>query len=150
MKEGHGGVVIGSEVSGGARNVFAEDCTMDSPNLDRALRIKTNSVRGGIVENIYMRNVAVGQVAEAVVLTDFFYEEGDTGSHIPTVRHIRVSHVRSGRSRYGVFFRGYERSPITDIVLEDCEFNNVKQGNVISHVSGLVMKRVLINGQLQP
>jgi polygalacturonase len=150
MKEGHGGVVIGSEVSGGARNVFAENCAMDSPNLDRALRIKTNSVRGGIVENIFMRNVTVGQVAEAVILTDFFYEEGDSGSHTPTVRHIRVNNVRSGQSRYGVYLRGYERSPISDIVLEDCEFNDVKQGNVISHVSGLVMKRVLINGRLQP
>jgi polygalacturonase len=46
MKDGHGGVVIGSEITGGARNIFAEDCYMDSPNLDRALRIKTNSMRG--------------------------------------------------------------------------------------------------------
>ena len=60
MKDGHGGVVIGSEISGNIRNVFAEDCTMDSPNLDRALRIKTNSLRGGVVENIYMRNVTIG------------------------------------------------------------------------------------------
>ena len=42
MKDGHGGVVIGSEVSGGCRNIFAEDCEMDSPNLDRAIRVKTN------------------------------------------------------------------------------------------------------------
>src|SRR5690606_9133242 len=46
MRDGHGGVVIGSEVSGGARNIFAENCNMDSPNLDRALRIKTNKIRG--------------------------------------------------------------------------------------------------------
>jgi polygalacturonase len=52
MKDGHGGVVIGSEISGGARNVFAEKCRMDSHNLDRVLRIKTNSVRGGVVEDI--------------------------------------------------------------------------------------------------
>ena len=56
MKDGHGGVTIGSEVSGGVRNVFTENCDMDSPNLDRALRIKTNSVRGGFIENIFMRN----------------------------------------------------------------------------------------------
>ena len=48
MKDGHGGVVIGSEISGGVRNVFVERCRMDSPQLDRALRLKTNSVRGGI------------------------------------------------------------------------------------------------------
>ncbi len=149
MKDGHGGVVIGSEISGGCRNVYTEDCSMDSPNLDRALRIKTNSMRGGIVENVYMRNVKVGQVAESVILTDFFYEEGDSGPHTPTVKHIRIRNVRSGQSRYGVYFRGYERSPISDVVLEDCEFNNVKQGNVISHVNGLIMKNVTINGKLQ-
>ena len=150
MKDGHGGVVIGSEISGGTRNVFAENCVMDSPNLDRVLRIKTNSVRGGAVENVYMRNITVGQVAEAVILIDFFYEEGDSGPHLPVVRHIYVQNVKSQKSRYGVYFRGYERSPIDDVILEDCEFNNVKQGNVVSHVSGLVMKRVFINGQMQP
>ena len=71
MKDGHGGVVIGSEISGGARNIFAERCRMDSPQLDRALRIKTNSVRGGRVEGVYMREVTVGQVAEAVVLRGY-------------------------------------------------------------------------------
>src|SRR5947209_4417758 len=47
MKDGHGGVVVGSEISGGCRNVFVEDCRMDSPNLDRALRFKSNARRGG-------------------------------------------------------------------------------------------------------
>jgi polygalacturonase len=59
MKDGHGGVVIGSEISGGVKNIFAEDCKMDSPNLDRAIRIKTNSVRGGTIENIFVRNIHV-------------------------------------------------------------------------------------------
>ena len=71
MKDGHGGVVIGSEISGGARNIFAERCRMDSPRLDRALRIKTNSVRGGTVEGVYMRDVTVGEVAEAVLTIDY-------------------------------------------------------------------------------
>jgi polygalacturonase len=76
MKDGHGGVVLGSEISGGARNIFAERCRMDSPQLDRALRIKTNSVRGGRVEGVYMRDVTVGQVAEAVVTIDYFLRRG--------------------------------------------------------------------------
>ena len=88
MKDGHGGVVIGSEISGGVRNVFAEHCRMDSPHLDRALRLKNNAVRGGVVEDIYMRDVTVGQVAEAVLTIDFFYEEGDSGS-VPADRARR-------------------------------------------------------------
>ena len=106
MKDGHGGVVIGSEMSGGARNVFAERCRMDSPNLDRALRIKTNAVRGGLVERVYMRDVTVGQVAEALVTVNFYYEEGDTGPlharrarHRGAQRHEQQERVRAAAAR---------------------------------------------------
>src|SRR5690606_1750544 len=70
MKDGHGGVVLGSEISGGVRNVFVENCTMDSPNLDRGLRFKNNAVRGGVLENVFMRNVTIGRVGEAVLTID--------------------------------------------------------------------------------
>ena len=79
FKDGHGGVVLGSECSGHIRNVFVEDCTMDSPNLERMLRFKNNAVRGGVLENVFMRNVRVGTVAEAVLTIDLLYEEGANG-----------------------------------------------------------------------
>lgn len=60
MSEGHGGVVMGSKISGGARNILVEDGVMSSPDLDRAIRFKTNSHRGGVIESIYVRNVKVG------------------------------------------------------------------------------------------
>lgn len=50
MQNGHGGVVIGSEISGGCRNVYAENNKMDSPNLDRVVRIKTNTCRGRVMK----------------------------------------------------------------------------------------------------
>jgi polygalacturonase len=149
MKDGHGGVVIGSEISGSCRNVFVENCTMDSPNLERALRIKTNSRRGGIVENIYMRNVVVGEVSDAVIGIYFNYEEGDVGSHTPIVRNIYVDHVTSEKSVYALSLDGYQRSPISGIYLEDCAFNGVEKGTLLNHVSGLKMKNVTINGRLQ-
>src|SRR5262249_16228061 len=68
MLDGHGGVVLGSEITGGIRNVLAEHCEMDSPHLQRALRIKSNSLRGGFVENVLFRNIHVGQVANEVFL----------------------------------------------------------------------------------
>ena len=149
MKDGHGGVVIGSEVSGGARNIFAEKCRMDSPNLDRALRIKTNSVRGGFVEHISMRHVAVGQVAEAVVTVDLFYEEGDAGKFPPAVREIDVRNVTSGRSQYGLLLRGYAHTPMRDIRVTDCTFDNVANDDVIEGVAGLTLKNVRVNGKLR-
>jgi len=147
MKDGHGGVVIGSEVSGGARNIFAEKCRMDSPNLDRALRIKTNSVRGGFVEHVYMRDVTVGQVAEAVVTVNLFYEEGDAGTFPPAVREIDVRNVTSGTSQYGLLLRGYAHTPMRDIRVTDCVFDNVAKEDVIEGVTGLTLTNVRVNGK---
>ena len=148
MNDGHGGVVIGSEVSGSVRNVWAENCTMDSPNLDRALRIKTNSVRGGTIENIFMRNVKIGQVKEAVVLVSFTYQEGDTGKFTPIVRNIFVSNVTSEKSQYGLYFDCYERSPVTNVVIENCKFNGVKSNNLMKFTKDLTFKDFYINGKL--
>jgi len=148
MKDGHGGVVIGSETTGGVRNIFAENCTMDSPNLERALRIKTNSVRGGTIENVYLRNTTIGQVAEAVLKINFFYGEGDTGKFTPTVRNINIENVTSKKSKYALAINGYERSPITDVYLRNCAFSNVEKSNVIVGVDNLVLTNVTINGEV--
>jgi len=148
MRDGHGGVVIGSEMTGGVRNIFAESCTMDSPNLERALRIKTNSVRGGKVENIYLRNITIGQVAEAVLKINFYYGEGDTGDYPPTVRNINLEDVTSKKSRYALSIRAYDRSPATDICLKNCTFDNVKESNVLVGVKNLTLENVKINDEI--
>lgn len=147
MKDGHGGVVMGSEISGGAHHIFAENCQMDSPNLERALRIKTNSLRGGVVEHVYMRNVTVGEVSDAVVRVNFYYEEGDAGTFTPTVRHIHVQNVTCEKSQHALYLRGYAHAPITDIHLTDCRFENMAEANVIEHVEDLVLENVFINGE---
>ena len=146
MRDGHGGVVIGSEMSGGARDVFAERCQMDSPNLERVLRIKTNSIRGGVVEGVYMRDVTAGQVADAVVRINFLYEEGDAGDFPPTVRDIDVRRVTSQQSDYALYLIGYPDAPIRDVHLADCQFAGVEQGSVIEHVEGLTFDDVTVNG----
>jgi polygalacturonase len=97
----HGGVTIGSEISGGVRNVFVERCTMDSPNLDRALRFKNNAMRGGLLEHVYMRDVTVGEVADAVLSVDLYYEEGTKGPYRPVIRDVEMLRVTSRKSRTG-------------------------------------------------
>jgi polygalacturonase len=147
MKEGHGGVVIGSEMTGGVRNVFAQNCTMDSPNLDRAIRIKTNAVRGGFVENVYVRNITIGEVREAILKINFYYEEGDNGDFTPSVRNINLENITSGKSKHALYLEGYERSPITDVSLKNCIFNHVAKENIISDVESLTLENVMINGE---
>lgn len=147
MKDGHGGVTIGSEISGNARYIFAEDCRMDSPNLDRALRIKTNAMRGGVIEHIYMRNVTVGQVADAAIHADFYYEEGAKGPHRPVVRNIGVRGLTCSKARYALYLRAFDDAPIRDVRLEDCAFTSAARANVLENVKGLVLERVTINGK---
>ena len=147
MKEGHGGVVIGSEISGSVRNVFAEDCVMDSPNLDRAIRIKTNSVRGGVIENVFVRNIRVGQVSEAVLKINYFYEEGDGGAFTPVVRNISMLDVTCAKGPYAIWIKAYERSPVENLLLQNCRFEGIKEANVMEAVKGLTLKNVTINGK---
>lgn len=137
MKDGHGGVSIGSEVSGGVRNVYAFDCNMDSPNLERALRIKTNSYRGGAVENIVFRNVNIGQVKNDIVQIDFSYEEGEGGPFNPVVRNIEIRDVTCARSGRGLYLRGYAAAPIRDVRVINCRFRNVAKPDIVEHVEGL-------------
>jgi polygalacturonase len=148
MKDGHGGVTIGSEISGGARNIYAENCLMDSPNLDRGLRLKTNAMRGGIIEHVYMRNCTVGEVSNAVLSIDYNYEEGARGSHLPIVREIEMRNVTSAKSTYPLFLRGFENDPIQTVRLIDCHFDGAERPSMIEHVAGLEMTRVTVNGRM--
>jgi len=147
MRDGHGGVVIGSEISGGARNIFTERCRMDSPRLDRVLRFKSNAERGGVIERIAMRDVTVGQVAEAIVAADFFYEEGDTGAFTPVLRDVDVRNVTSRKSKYAFFLKGYARAPVSNIRVTDCTFDGVDSADVLQGVRDLVLTNVRVNGQ---
>ena len=120
-----------------------------APRLDRALRIKTNSVRGGTVERVFMRDVTVGEVAEAVVTVDFFYEEGDAGTHPPVVQKIDIRNVTSRKSVYALLLRGYKHAPVSDVRLTNCSFDNVAKVDVLENVKDIVFERVRINGKVR-
>ncbi|MFI5072905.1 MAG: glycoside hydrolase family 28 protein [Terriglobales bacterium] len=147
MKNGHGGVTIGSEISGGVRDVFADNCQMDSPHLDNAIRIKNNAMRGGKIENIYARNINVGEVAAAAVSTDYFYEEGKAGQFVPIVQGVSIEKLTTRKSNYAVFLRGFENDPIRRVDLIDCDFNRVQERSVVENVTGVSLRNVRINGK---
>ena len=152
MKNGHGGVVIGSEISGGCQNVFAHDCVMDSPELERVLRIKTNSCRGGIIENINMRNVKVGVCKESVLKINLDYEPKEIccRGYYPTVRNVYMENVTSESSQYGVQIIGLDEDTyVYDITVKDCKFNGVKDGNFMSgKTRNINFENLFINGSL--
>ncbi len=146
MRNGHGGVVIGSEISGGARNIFAENCEMSSHDLERGLRFKTNSVRGGTIENVYFRNIDIGDVQTAIVI-DFGYEEGDTGKFTPHVKNIEVRNLRCKNAKQIFNVKGYERSPIHNLHLIDVQFDQALDVGKLENLDGFLTKNVKISGK---
>ncbi len=156
MKNGHGGVVVGSEISGGCQNVYAHDCVMDSPNLDRVLRIKTNSCRGGIIENINVRNITVGQCGEAVlkINTDYEPKEVCCRGFYPIVRNVTMENVTCQKSKYGVMIVGYEADSLSytvnNITVRNCKFDGVysKPIHQIGKAENVTYDNLMINGSL--
>ena len=152
MQNGHGGVVIGSEISGGCRNLFAENCKMDSPDLDRVVRIKTNTCRGGIVENIYARNIEVGQCGESVLKINLDYEPKEIccRGFVPTVRNINIENITCNKSKYGVLIVALDSvTNVYDINVKNCRFNGVEKGNKITGKTRDVnFDNLFINGSL--
>ena len=144
MKDGHGGVTMGSEISGGVRNVFVEDCKMDSPNLDRAFRFKSNAVRGGVIENIFVRNVEIGRVKRAVLSVEFNYEEGANGPHKPVLRNVRIENVTTKSAGRVSAITAFPGAVIEGVLLKDCTFRGVEAPDVIQDASPPTLQNVTI------
>ena len=152
MKNGHGGVVIGSEISGGCRNVYAENNVMDSPELERVVRIKTNTCRGGVIENINARNIKVGVCKESVLKINLDYEPKEVccRGFVPTVRNINIENITCEKSKYGVQIIALDSvCNVYDINVKDCHFNGVKDGNYSKgQTRDVHFDNLFINGSL--
>ncbi|MDA6070369.1 glycoside hydrolase family 28 protein [Flavobacterium sp. AC] len=148
MVDGHGGVVIGSEISAGVNNVFVENCIMDSPNLDRAIRIKTNSKRGGVIENVFVRNLEVGTVKECVLKLNMFYNVygSQTGNFIPTIRNISLENINvKNGGKYSVWAEGYKESPVENITLKNVVIHKVDSIYLLKNVKNINFINTYIN-----
>ena len=152
MKNGHGGVVIGSEISGGCRNVYAENNVMDSPELERVVRIKTNTCRGGVIENINARNIKVGVCKESVLKINLDYEPKEIccRGFVPTVRNVNIENITCEKSKYGVQIIALDSvCNVYDINVKDCHFNGVKDGNYSKgQTRDVRFDNLFINGSL--
>jgi unsaturated rhamnogalacturonyl hydrolase len=144
MKDGHGGVTMGSEISGNVRNVFVSNCTMDSPNLDRAFRFKSNAVRGGVIESIHIRDVKIGRVAKAVLSVEFDYEEGAKGSHKPVLRNVQIENVISESSGSVAIMTAFSGAVIEGVRLKDCVFQGVEGADVLKYAGSYALENVTI------
>jgi unsaturated rhamnogalacturonyl hydrolase len=131
MRDGHAGTAIGSEISGSCSNVFVENCEMSSPNLVCALRLKSNAMRGGVLQNIFMRNVNVGLVKDSVLQIDFLYEEGAQGVFNPVARNVVLENITVAQTPRVLNVRGFPAATIRGVRIYNSTFKQVKKPDVV-------------------
>ncbi len=131
MHDGHGGTTIGSEISGSVSNVFVENCEMDSPELTCALRLKSNAMRGGVLQNIFMRNINVGLVKDSVLQIDFLYEEGAKGEQKPVARNVVMENIKVAQTPRVLNVRGFPAASISEVRIYNSTFKQVKKPDQI-------------------
>ena len=153
MQDGHGGITVGSEMTGGVRNVFAEHDTMNSPNLQYGMRFKTNTSRGGFIENIYARNIYINQVStDAIYATSTYSISGEypsVGTYIPVMDNFYIDSMKCNKASNALSMDGLPSSHISNVVLTNSIFTNItNQTNHASYVDGLSYVNVSINGNI--
>jgi polygalacturonase len=146
MRDGNGGVTVGSETTGGVRWVFAWNCTMSSARLERAIRVKTNPERGGYVRDLYFRDITVGQAADAVVEVALNYENKHTGPYFPDVGGIDIRRLRAGRAPRAFTLIGNPGNPIRGVRVSDSVFEETAEPDVVTDVTGFELRNVRVNG----
>lgn len=146
MKDGHAGVAIGSELTGGVRNVFVHDCRMDSPNLTRVLIIKSNSYRGGLIEDIHLRRIHAGMVDKAFVQIWMLYEEGEGGGHVPQVARVSAEECTVRSTERVLIVRGIPQAPIRDLRLVNVRVGREALPSVTVDVEPLALDNVIVGG----
>ncbi len=150
MMDGHGGVVLGSENSGSIRNVFAENNQMDSPHLQRALRLKTNAGRGGVLENVFMRNCTIGEVSDSILTIDLVYSRVTSGPFVPTVRNVVMENVTGKKAPRVLSIVGIEKSIIENIRVENCTFRGVEGADLLAYSGDVTYTNVTVEPAKKP
>ena len=150
MKDGHAGVAIGSEISGSCHNVWVENCKMDSPNLVRIIRMKSNPRRGGEISNVYVNNVEVGVCELAILGIELKYWKTTEGNYPPHFHDIHLRNITSKGSQYVLHVDGFEDKALANnITFANCNFSGVSEPEINSVVGadGVKFNKVTVNGR---
>ncbi len=148
MLSGHGGVVIGSEMSGSVRNITISNCVFDG--TDRGIRLKSTRGRGGVVENIRVNNIVMRNIQREAIILDLKYSkmpEEPVSERTPIFRNIHISNLTGVDVRIPVYIRGLEESPITDITISNIDIHGAKQKSEFINCERVKLADVIVNGE---
>ncbi len=153
----HGGFVIGSEMSGGARNIYVSNCTFIGTDI--GLRFKTTRGRGGVVENIFIKDIYMKDIPAEAILFDMYYMAKDPVALVgekrelprveakpvdettPVFRNFHISNVYCSGAEKGIFVRGVPEMHVQDIVLENMLLQAHK-GIDVQEASNIIFRNI--------
>lgn len=158
---GHGGFVVGSEMSGGVKNVKVSNCTFSG--TDVGLRFKSTRGRGGVVEHIYIENIAMNNILQEALLFDLFYggksasEAIEAGANseptdikakpvdetTPAFRDIHIKQVWCRNARRAMYFNGLPEMNVERVTVTDSQFY-AQTGAQINESTDVVLRRVQV------
>ena len=155
----HGGFVIGSEMSGGAKNIHMSNCTFIGADI--GLRFKTTRGRGGVVENIFIKDIYMKDIPGEAILFDMYYAAKDpiplagekrelpkvefkpVDETTPVFKNFHISNVYVNGAEKAIFIRGLPEMHVKDIVLENMVLQ-AKKGFDIQEASGITFKNIKV------
>ncbi|RYY48130.1 MAG: glycoside hydrolase family 28 protein [Chitinophagaceae bacterium] len=156
----HGGFVIGSEMSGGARNIFVDDCSFIGSDI--GLRFKTTRGRGGVVENIFINNISMKNIPGEAILFDMYYMAKDpivlagetretpkvellpVTEATPQFKNIYIKNMVCDGAEKALFVRGLPEMKIHNINLENITIS-AEHGIEMSEAKNISLKNVNIS-----
>ena len=148
MLAGHGGVVIGSEMSGGVKKVAISNCVFDG--TDRGIRIKSTRGRGGVVEDIQVNNIIMRNIQKEAIMLNMLYSRMPVeplSERTPVFRNINISNMTCTDVQTPIKMIGLEESPIRDVSLSNINIVNGKEECRFENVEGLKIREVFVNGK---
>ena len=148
MLAGHGGVVIGSEMSGSVRKVTISNCVFDG--TDRGIRIKSTRGRGGVVEDIRVSNIVMSNIKQEAVVLNLKYSQMPAeakSERTPIFRNVHISGMTVTDVKTPIKIVGLEEAPISDIVLRDIHIQGARQKCIFEDCERITMDNVIINGE---
>ena len=155
----HGGFVIGSEMSGGARNIYVSNCTFIGTDI--GLRFKTTRGRGGVVENIFIKDIYMKDIPAEAILFDMYYMAKDpvvlagekrelpkvefktVDETTPIFKNFHISNVYCNGAEKGIFVRGLPEMHVKDIVLENMVLQSNK-GIDVQEATNITFKNIKV------
>jgi Tol biopolymer transport system component len=142
---GHNAIAVGSEMSGGVHDVFVEDCSY-AGKVVYGFYLKGNRDRGGLVRDIYARNLEFDSTRATLMIDSNYKNQGSCCP--PVFKKVYVENVRANHAAdFGIYLKGSPQEHLDSVFINGVQINHASQALEVAHMDHLVLEDVEINGE---